>query len=74
MLREVSIEFARGQLTSLTGASGSGKSTLISLLAGLAVPDAGRVVFDGDDLAHSTTSVERGCAPSGSASCCRAGT
>lgn len=52
VLREVSIAFPRGQLTSLTGPSGSGKSTLISLLAGLSVPDAGRVVFDGDDLAQ----------------------
>jgi len=52
VLRDVSIEFPRGQMTSLTGASGSGKSTLISLLAGLAVPDTGRVVFDGDDIAQ----------------------
>ena len=52
VLRDVSIELARGQMTSLTGASGSGKSTLISLLAGLAVPDAGRVLFDGDDIAR----------------------
>jgi len=52
VLREVSIAFPRGQLTSLTGPSGSGKSTLLSLLAGLSVPDTGRVVFDGDDLAQ----------------------
>lgn len=50
VLRDVSIEFFRGQLISLTGASGSGKSTMISLLAGLAEPDAGRVVFDGADI------------------------
>ena len=52
VLRDVSIEFPRGQLISLTGASGSGKSTLISLLAGLALPDTGRVIFDGDDIAQ----------------------
>lgn len=52
VLRDVSIEFFRGQLISLTGASGSGKSTMISLLAGLAVPDAGRVVFDGADISR----------------------
>ena len=50
VLRDVHIELARGEVASLTGASGSGKSTLISLLAGLAVPDEGRVVFDGDDI------------------------
>ena len=33
------------------GRSGSGKTTLISVLAGLVLPDAGRVMFDGRDLA-----------------------
>jgi putative ABC transport system ATP-binding protein len=37
-------------MTSLTGVSGSGKSTLISLLAGLLLPDSGRVHFDGDEI------------------------
>ncbi|MGZ8618577.1 MAG: ABC transporter ATP-binding protein [Actinomycetota bacterium] len=50
VLRGVSLELRRGEMISLTGASGSGKSTMIALLAGLAVPDGGRVVFDGDDL------------------------
>ena len=46
----VSVNFARGEMTSLTGVSGSGKSTLISMLAGLVLPDSGRVVFDGEDI------------------------
>lgn len=50
LLRDVSVELPRGEMTSLTGASGSGKSTLISLLAGLMLPDSGRVVFDGDEI------------------------
>jgi putative ABC transport system ATP-binding protein len=50
VLREVSLELARGETTSLVGVSGSGKSTLISLLAGLMVPDGGRVLIDGHDL------------------------
>lgn len=44
------MELARGQITSLTGVSGSGKSTLIALLAGLMLPESGRVMFDGEDL------------------------
>jgi putative ABC transport system ATP-binding protein len=50
VLRSVGFELGRGETTSLTGVSGSGKSTLISLLAGLMLPDAGRIVFDGEDI------------------------
>jgi putative ABC transport system ATP-binding protein len=50
VLRDVSVELHRGEMTSLIGASGSGKSTLISLVAGLMLPDSGRVVFEGDEV------------------------
>jgi putative ABC transport system ATP-binding protein len=50
ILRDVRMELDRGEITSLTGPSGSGKSTLISLIAGLAAPDDGRVVIDGVDI------------------------
>jgi putative ABC transport system ATP-binding protein len=50
VLRDVSIDLDRGQVTSLTGASGSGKSTLIAVLAGLSAPDEGRIFFDGREL------------------------
>jgi len=50
VLRDVHLDLRRGEATSLVGASGSGKSTLISLLAGLAAPDEGHVVFDGTAL------------------------
>jgi putative ABC transport system ATP-binding protein len=50
VLRDVDLELPVGQMTSLIGASGSGKSTLISLLAGLMLPDAGRIAFGGDDI------------------------
>jgi predicted ABC-type transport system involved in lysophospholipase L1 biosynthesis ATPase subunit len=51
VLRGVGLELARGETTSLVGRSGSGKSTLIALLAGLLLPDAGTVAFDGCDVA-----------------------
>jgi putative ABC transport system ATP-binding protein len=50
VLHGVSLELLRGETTSLVGVSGSGKSTLISLLAGLLLPQSGRVAFDGQDL------------------------
>ena len=50
VLRDVSLDLPRGEMTSLTGVSGSGKSTLISVVAGLMLPDSGRVFFDGDEI------------------------
>jgi putative ABC transport system ATP-binding protein len=50
VLRDVGVELPRGGMTSLIGASGSGKSTMISVLAGLTLPDSGRVVVDGQDI------------------------
>jgi putative ABC transport system ATP-binding protein len=49
VLRGAEFELRRGETTSLVGASGSGKSTLISLIAGLLLPDSGRIVIDGLD-------------------------
>jgi predicted ABC-type transport system involved in lysophospholipase L1 biosynthesis ATPase subunit len=50
VLRDASLELARGETASLIGVSGSGKTTLMSLLAGLMRPDSGEVVFDGERL------------------------
>ena len=51
-LRGANMELPRGRLTSLIGPSGSGKSTLLSLVAGLALPSAGQVVVDGQDISR----------------------
>lgn len=51
VLRSAGLELARGETHSLVGVSGSGKSTLIALLAGLMLPEAGQVIFDGQDIA-----------------------
>lgn len=49
-LREVSIRFPSGELTSILGPSGCGKSTLLSIIAGILEPSAGTVRFDGTDV------------------------
>jgi putative ABC transport system ATP-binding protein len=50
VLRGVNLDIARGTTTSLVGPSGSGKSTLLNIIAGLARPGSGVVVFEGHDL------------------------
>jgi len=49
-LQGASMELASGEFVSMTGASGSGKSSLLWIIAGLALPSAGQVLFDGRDL------------------------
>jgi len=51
VLRGVDVEIARGDFVALRGASGTGKSTLLHLLGGLDTPNAGEIIFEGQNLA-----------------------
>ena len=50
-LRGVSLTIAAGEMLGIVGPSGSGKSTLTKLVQRLYVPEQGRVLVDGVDLA-----------------------
>jgi len=46
-LKNLSLEFPRGQLTSLLGPSGCGKTTLLKIIAGLLQPSSGEIDVNG---------------------------
>ena len=46
-LRDLTLEFPRGQLTSLLGPSGCGKTTLLKIIAGLLEPSSGEIEVNG---------------------------
>jgi ATP-binding cassette, subfamily B, bacterial HlyB/CyaB len=51
VLHDVSFSVPSGQVIGIVGSSGSGKSTLAKLVQRLYVPESGRVLVDGVDLA-----------------------
>jgi branched-chain amino acid transport system ATP-binding protein len=50
-VKGVSFTVTAGQVVTLIGGNGAGKTTILRTLSGLLKPMAGRVVFEGDDLA-----------------------
>src|SRR5712672_2603651 len=56
VLREVDLDVTRGEFLAMRGASGEGKSTLLHLIGGLDSPNAGEILFDGENLARLSES------------------
>ena len=54
---DVNYQFENGTFYSIIGQSGAGKSTLLSLLAGLDNPKKGQVLFDGEGLATTASTM-----------------
>ena len=63
---DVSLDLRPGELHALIGPNGAGKTTLIGQLTGEITPDAGRVVFCGEDITRLSVAarVKRGLARS----------
>jgi ATP-binding cassette, subfamily B, bacterial len=51
VLRNISFTITPQEIIGIVGPSGAGKSTLVQLLLGLRIPDEGRVLADGRDIA-----------------------
>ncbi|MCX9158463.1 ABC transporter ATP-binding protein [Niveibacterium sp. 24ML] len=51
LFADLSLEMAAGEFVAVMGESGTGKSTLLNLIAGLEMPDAGRVSLGEQSLA-----------------------
>lgn len=49
-LKELSLEFPRGELTSLLGPSGCGKTTLLKIIAGLLPATSGEILVNGQKV------------------------
>ncbi len=49
-VRDASLDVEQGRIVSLIGPNGAGKTTLFALITGFHKPDAGRVVFNGEDV------------------------
>ena len=62
VLFDISLSVFPGEIVTVLGSNGVGKSTLINNIAGLYRPTAGRIVFDGEEIAHAGSEriVERG--------------
>ena len=50
VVRGVNVEVASGEIVGLLGPNGAGKTTTFYMTVGLAAPDSGRVILDGQDI------------------------
>ena len=51
-IRGVSLQVEPRQIVTVLGANGAGKTTVLRTVSGILDPEAGKVVFEGQDIAH----------------------
>lgn len=54
ILQDVSIRIGKGEVVTIIGANGAGKTTLLRAISGLVKPGAGKIEFDGQEIAGAT--------------------
>lgn len=52
ILENFSVEIAKHEFVTILGPSGCGKTTMLRLIGGFETPDAGRILFDGEDITN----------------------
>lgn len=50
VVNDVSLEIQQGEVVGLLGPNGAGKTTTFYIMVGLARPDSGRILLDGEDI------------------------
>lgn len=50
ILKGIDLEIPKGKLTVVTGPNGGGKTSLAKIIAGLEMPDSGKIYLDGEDI------------------------
>lgn len=54
VLKKVNLTVGKGEVHALLGENGAGKSTMMNVLTGVYTKDAGKIVFDGEEMEHIT--------------------
>lgn len=54
IIKDISLNIGENKLVVITGPNGGGKSTMAKLIAGVEMPTAGKIYFDGEDITEKS--------------------
>ena len=58
-LKDVSIDFKKGEIHTLLGENGAGKSTMMKVICGECVPDCGKIIINGKEFSSLNPNLAR---------------